>query len=214
MKLKDVFLGICIAALLISEVFLFTANQKKDAALTQLNAAKQNIAQLQQQLDAAKTAAATTQNTDNDRLRKENIKLSQNVAELKNSLTQLRTQNEKLTRQLGTARTAVQLQQEHLQQLQTETPPATASTADQEGDLPTSATAQANSCINNLRQIDGAKQQWALEYNKPDAAIPTISDLLPYLRDNVFPVCPAGGTYSINAVGMNPTCSIPGHVLP
>jgi chromosome segregation ATPase len=199
--------------LLVSAIFLFIANRQKSDALSQLNAAKQNAAQLQQQLDAAKTAAATTQNTDNDRLRKENIKLSQNTAELKNSLTQLRTQNEKLTQQLGTARTAVQLQQEHLQQLQTESQ-QTAATTEQSAEQPTTPTAQMNSCINNLRQIDGAKQQWALEYNKNDGAIPTVSDLLPYLRDNVFPVCPSGGNYNINAVAVNPTCSITGHALP
>lgn len=211
MKLKDVFLGICIAALLVSEIFLFTANQKKDTALAQLNAARQQVAQLQQQLDAAKTASATVENSENERLRKENAKLSQNVSQLQKTVKDLRAQNDKLTQQLGTARTAVQLQQAHLEQLRTEN--QAAATADQEGDLPP-GTSQINICINNLRQIDAAKQQWALENNKTDDSIPTASDLLPYLRDNVFPVCPAGGSYIIGAVIVNPACSIPGHVLP
>jgi len=74
------------------------------------------------------------------------------------------------------------------------------------------ATSQQNACINNLRQIDGAKNQWALEKGKKAGDVPTTQDLLPYLRR--WPVCPAGGNYIIGAVGENPTCSIPGHKLP
>lgn len=73
-------------------------------------------------------------------------------------------------------------------------------------------TSQENACINNLRQIDGAKQQWALEKGKTATDVPTWDDLKPYLRG--IPHCPAGGTYTINAVGTPPQCSIPGHVLP
>jgi len=74
------------------------------------------------------------------------------------------------------------------------------------------ATSQENACINNLRQIDGAKNEWALENNKKATDVPTKADLLPYLRS--WPVCPQGGTYTIGAVGDKPTCSIPGHELP
>jgi hypothetical protein len=77
-----------------------------------------------------------------------------------------------------------------------------------------SPAAQLNACINNLRQIDAAKQQWALENDKTAYAVPSAQDLLPYLSNLVFPVCPSGGTYTINAVGVPPTCSVPGHVLP
>jgi len=71
---------------------------------------------------------------------------------------------------------------------------------------------QENACINNLRQIDAAKQQWALEKGKLATDVPTWNDIQPYLYK--IPHCPAGGTYSINAVGDKPTCSVPGHVLP
>ena len=50
-------------------------------------------------------------------------------------------------------------------------------------------TAQRNACINNLRQIDAAKQQWALENGKKDGDVPTRSDLAPYLRGG-FPELP------------------------
>jgi prepilin-type N-terminal cleavage/methylation domain-containing protein len=75
-------------------------------------------------------------------------------------------------------------------------------------------TAQKNSCINNLRQIDGAKQQWALENKMNDTSSPASTDVQNYLKDNLFPHCPSSGTYGINAVNTDPTCSITGHVLP
>ena len=71
-----------------------------------------------------------------------------------------------------------------------------------------------NACINNLREIQAAKNEWALENSKEPGAVPTEYDLTPYLRDGKFPVCPAGGSYTIGAVSNAPTCSIPGHKLP
>lgn len=78
-------------------------------------------------------------------------------------------------------------------------------------------TSQENACINNLRLIDVAKQQWALENKKQSTDTPTMQDLQPYLGhgpNGEFPTCPTGGTYKIGTVGEKPTCSIPGHVLP
>jgi Domain of unknown function (DUF4190) len=70
-----------------------------------------------------------------------------------------------------------------------------------------------NACINNLRQIQAAKQEWALEKNKSQGDVPTEFDLTPYLANNKFPVCPADGNYTIGAVSNLPTCSVPGHVM-
>jgi prepilin-type N-terminal cleavage/methylation domain-containing protein len=71
-------------------------------------------------------------------------------------------------------------------------------------------------CINNLRQVDSAKQQWALENRKTDSDTPGQADLAPYIKNLLFPACPAGGSYTINAVSTDPTCSksAEGHVLP
>src|SRR6266487_2113970 len=66
-------------------------------------------------------------------------------------------------------------------------------------------TAQINACINNLRRIDGAKQQWALEKQKQPTDTPTESDLAPYLKDAQMLKCPAGGDYKINSVSEQPT---------
>lgn len=75
-------------------------------------------------------------------------------------------------------------------------------------------TAMQNACINNLREIDGAKQQWALEHSKKAGDVPTAADLKPYFKNGVFPICLAGGTYTIGAVSNTPTCSIANHKLP
>ena len=87
------------------------------------------------------------------------------------------------------------------------------------------ATSQANACINNLRQIDAAANQFALEKGKKTSdAIVLNTDLTPYIKLNStgkIPPCPAGGTYSLLPVGANPQsqCSLgttvnPIHVLP
>ena len=71
-------------------------------------------------------------------------------------------------------------------------------------------TAQTDTCINNLRVIDEAKQQWALEKGQQPTATPVSSDLVPYLgrAGNTMPSCPIGNTpYSINAMNTVPTCN-------
>jgi len=78
-------------------------------------------------------------------------------------------------------------------------------------------TSQTNACINNLRQIDGAKQQWALETNQPAGVTPAEGDIAPYLGRAVGAgtflaaavLCPIGGDYiaGINDLNTAPTCS-------
>jgi Domain of unknown function (DUF4190) len=83
-------------------------------------------------------------------------------------------------------------------------------------------TSQANACINNLRQIDAAKNEWALENHKTNGTPVTESDIKPYIKLDAsgnLPECPAGGTYIIGSVGQPPACSLgttvsPAHVLP
>jgi hypothetical protein len=75
-------------------------------------------------------------------------------------------------------------------------------------------TSQKNTCINNLRMIEGAKQQWALANNKSQSDIPSWEDIKVYLgRGKGALRCPQGGEYTIGAVGELATCSIPGHAL-
>ncbi len=81
-----------------------------------------------------------------------------------------------------------------------------------------------NQCINNLRYIDSAKQEWAFNNNKRPDDVPTPSDLVPYLsRDfHNLPCCPRADStnfdesYSINALKAKPACKLAPdiHVLP
>src|SRR2546425_1025184 len=80
-------------------------------------------------------------------------------------------------------------------------------------------TAQKNACINNLRQIDGAIQQWALENKKGPVDPVTFPDISNYLKNAV--ICPSGGStfadsYGIDNVGNKPLCQkVPSsHVMP
>jgi hypothetical protein len=68
-------------------------------------------------------------------------------------------------------------------------------------------------CINNLRQIDGAKQQWALEKQKGTNDVPSVNDISPFMLHEEMPKCPVGGVYTLGPVRENPRCSITGHVL-
>ena len=80
---------------------------------------------------------------------------------------------------------------------------------------------QMNACINNLRQIDGAVQQWALENKKNTADTVGFSDIKDYLKNSV--TCPSGGSaatfatsYTLSTVSNKPSCKIvtATHVLP
>ena len=70
-------------------------------------------------------------------------------------------------------------------------------------------TAQTNACINNLRQVDAAAQQWALEAGQLSSVVPTTTELTPYLGRSgaVMPTCPIGSTaYTMGAISVGPTC--------
>jgi len=78
-------------------------------------------------------------------------------------------------------------------------------------------TAQKNTCINNLRQIDGAKHQWALENKMTDTGSPDSAQVGEYLRGGKFPSCPTRGIYTIGEITNYPACTLAtsyGHILP
>jgi hypothetical protein len=73
-----------------------------------------------------------------------------------------------------------------------------------------------NACLNNLRQLEGMKAQWALENSKTSNDVPTWETITPYLAPRelehkpIGPACPQGGTYSLGRAADPPTCSIGG----
>lgn len=76
--------------------------------------------------------------------------------------------------------------------------------------------AETKHCLDNLRLIDSAKEQWGMEHHAyPDSPGPSLSDLvgpMGYIKST--PTCPVGGTYTVGPVTTFPTCSIGGeHAL-
>jgi len=82
-------------------------------------------------------------------------------------------------------------------------------------------TAQANACINNMRQIDNAIQTFALENNKTDSDTFTGPEIAVYIKGNQMPKCPAGNkdyilgstVASVPAVTCPNAASTPPHKL-
>jgi prepilin-type N-terminal cleavage/methylation domain-containing protein len=86
-------------------------------------------------------------------------------------------------------------------------------------------TSQSNACINSMRQVDSAIQQWALETGATDATAPVYAaaGLVPGVQDYIKggrpPTCPLGGDIVLPLnVATKPTCpnvgTAPTHLLP
>jgi prepilin-type N-terminal cleavage/methylation domain-containing protein len=73
------------------------------------------------------------------------------------------------------------------------------------------ATSQRNACGNNLRLIDAAKEQWAMETGQDAGAAAVTTEINDYLKGSTTPTCPARGAYAYNDVGTKPACSITSH---
>ena len=199
--------------------------------------AEKELETVRAELEAAKSERTNLQN-ETARLRKDN----EDLLRLRNEVRQLRDAQKQLTQQVQSAKSEVQRAQTQAQAAQAQAAQAQAAQAQAaqaaqaqalalgtnvvEALTPeqqafarryglTSATPerQLSACLNNLRQIDAAKQQWALENRKTAETIPGAQDIGAYLKDGVLPKCPGGGAYTLNAVGAHPACSIPGHAL-
>jgi hypothetical protein len=215
MKTKSWVLWLLVAAFLASVGFLFLANRQKVAALDSARAAEQQAADLQAQLDQLKNSIVAGRNAELSKLRADNLDLPR----LRNQLTllqatnlQLQAAKQKLTQQLQDILTTAQDQQGQLQQLVTEKQQASAT---MQAAVDVVAADARNACINHLRQIDAAKNEWALENNKTAGAIPTAQDIAPYIKldaNGNIPGCPSGGIYTIGAIDERPSCSIHGVV--
>ena len=68
-------------------------------------------------------------------------------------------------------------------------------------------TSRAKACVANLKQLDSAKQQWAMDQKAGSTASPNSDDLTPtYIR--TYPACPESGAYTINNIATLPVCSV------
>jgi hypothetical protein len=205
MNPKRWFAWLCLALMVVTEIFLFAAVRQKDAAQTELRQTQAQMWQVRKEMEELKSSSSGLQAAENTRLHKQIDIYTNRLAKAQAMIDQLEVEAAQTAQSLAKARAALQLQQEHLQELESEKKLVTDAGM---------AIIHRNTCIENLRMIDAAKQQWALEKDKTMDAVPRQKDLLPYLKGGVFPTCPDGGTYSINNVDSVPTCSVPGHVLP
>jgi prepilin-type N-terminal cleavage/methylation domain-containing protein len=75
--------------------------------------------------------------------------------------------------------------------------------------------ARQSSCINNMKQIESAKEQWGMDQKKSNGDTVAFTDLVGstlYLKST--PSCPSSGTYTVNPIGTVPVCDVSGHLLP
>jgi hypothetical protein len=215
MKLKSTLPWLCVLGLLIGLVWMYAANQKKEAELALLREDSQQLQKLRAETEEASSTRTKAESDELARLRKD----GEDLLRLRNEVSQLRKEQKQLAAQVQTANAQVQGAQAQVEALRANPGQPTAvaqavTTARSAQPLPSTEQAQAAACINNLRLIDGAKHQWALEKQKPAGALLTATDLTPYMRSNAVPVCPAGGVYTLNPVGLAPICNIPGHAVP
>jgi hypothetical protein len=207
MNTKALFPWIVVLVLIAGLGLLFSANRKQAAALARLENQGAGRTQLVSP-DAGKAGNPST--ADEATLRKDR----EDLLRLRNENRQLRDEKDQLTKQLQTSRQQLQQatptaeQQAELQKAKAEIQQFRAQAAQAQQNI------QVTTCVNNLRQIEGAKQQWALENGRPTGSVVGQQDVANYLPNKAFPTCPAGGAYTLNPVGLNPLCNIPGHVLP
>ncbi len=198
-------------------VFFYSSNRKLTARVATLSEGETRAQALRAELEEIKTAGSPAQNEEIAKLRKD----TQDLLKLRNEVRQLREGNKELTQQARQSQVQVEAARSQMQVLSTNLHAAQMAAAQQAAaaraavvPTPTPQKDPVTTCINNLRQIDGAMQQWALENKKDAKAIPAANDIAPYLRGQAVPQCPAGGVYTIRSVAEPPTCSISGHVLP
>ena len=73
------------------------------------------------------------------------------------------------------------------------------------------STSRMNACINNLRQLTGAKDQWAMENAKNETDLVVMNEVTQYMKGGL-PTCPSSGTYTFTTVRMAATCTVGGHI--
>jgi hypothetical protein len=206
MKLKAVLPWLFVLGLAVALGMVYSSNQQQAADLAKLRQDSDELQKVRAAAEEAKGNQTQAETEELTRLRKEHDEL----LKLRNDIGQMRVEKDQLAKQAMAAKQPVANpeEQQQLQQLVAENLRLKA-TAQQ-----TQLTGQQVVCINNLRQIEAAKQQWALENQKPPGSLVGPQDIAPYMPSKAVPVCPAGGVYTINPIGISPICNIPNHILP
>jgi membrane-associated HD superfamily phosphohydrolase len=202
--MKIILPWLLVLGLAIGVFALYSSNQRQAAELSQLHQQSEEAQKAQTPAEINSQPAASEEEL--AQLRKDH----DDVLRLRNEVRQLRDEKQQMARQAQAAQTAAAnaQQQEQMQKLTAE---------NQQLKLQTQVIQQRDqiaTCINNLRQIDGTKEQWALENQKPPGTLVSPQDLSAYFPNKAVPSCPAGGIYTLNPIGLHPICNVLGHVLP
>ena len=214
-QLKPILPWLCVVVLVAGTLLQRSRSKAAEEELAALRQANQELKKTRVEEEDLKKIQAQVEEL--GRLRKENEELHR----LRNEVRQLREEKQVAAKTTQSAQAPAgqpkadlsappQLQRQ-LQQLMAENERLR---AENQQFQQLQVNVSVNACINNLRTIAGAKDQWALENKKGTGDAVSAQDIQPYLRNNAIPACPQGGAYTLNDVGALPTCSIPGHVLP
>ncbi len=203
MKLKYL-AWLLVVGLAIAAGLLYNSNDQQAAELTALRSASQELEQLRNSQADTNQSQTQTAGDELTRLREEN----KDVLRLRNQIRDMRDQNAQLTLQAQTAQDQVQSMKAQAEA--TRNTAAQALAQAQQLDSSNRIQTQNVACINNLRRIDAAIQQWATDNRKPPGTRATAPDIISYLG-GVMPPCPGGGVYNLGGVGVPTSCSFPAH---
>lgn len=183
-------------------VFFYNGNQAKSVEVARLQAQVQEVEALRTEIEELKKNQVPAE---------ELARLKESKGEvlrLRNQVRQLTSDKAQLGQQAQAAQVAA-AQAQAQAQAQVEAQHLVLAKVQEEA-----AAATVQRCQNQIRQLQAAKQQWALEHQKTAEVTPTDKDIAPYLPGELIPGCPGGGKYTLGPVASFPACSVPGHVLP
>src|SRR5436190_23630338 len=184
-----IFPWLCVVALVAGMLILRSRSKATETALAELRQANQELKKTRVEEEDLKNIQAQVEEL--GRLRKENEELHR----LRNEIRRLREEKQGAARtgqpgqpgQLPSAqRRAEASASPQLQQLMAENERLRAENQEFQQFQLSQANAQANGCINNLRIIAGAKDQWALENKKAAGEAVNVQDIQPYLKNNAL----------------------------
>jgi seryl-tRNA synthetase len=206
--MKNILPWIVAVACAAGAAMLYFSNSSKEQELTSLRSQVAQIDSLNSQLEELQKKAAS-QDEQIASMHKDNTEL----LSLRNQVRQMTDEKAQLTKQMQAAQSQVARSQAEIQSVQARAVENAKQMQEQQILQARQNQAVVSTCINNLRTIDGAKQQWAMQNSKGPNDVPQPQEILPFLPNNVMPQCPGGGRYTLNAVNKAPTCTILGHSL-
>ena len=183
-------------------MFFYNGNQTKSAEVARLQAQVQEVEALRTEIEELKKNQVPAEELARLKESKEEL------PRLRNQVRQLTADKAQLGQQAQAAQAAA-AQAQVQAQAQVEAQNLVLAKAREEV-----AATTVQRCQNQLRQLQAAKQQWAVEHQKASEATPNDKDIAPYLPGELIPSCPGGGKYILGPVASLPACSLPGHVLP